>query len=389
MKLKHSFFIACLSITPLFAQQADSKAAAPKSATPSDNNNPTTPPPVKDRDNGESSRHHHRNIHGMPNARDNPTAKTEEMKPVPYIGVMTREVSPELRTQFSLQEGFGLVVEEVMPDSPAARAGVKVHDILVKFEDQQLVSMEQLKLLVRSKHKGDSASLTLITLGKEKQLPLVLGEHLMAITHGHAQPSFPGWPHTSMPFMNGNFNSGMLPGVQNQSREFNEQMERFQKEMREYQQRIQDWARQGSNGLMPQPPMLNMPGFFGQPQRGSPRVSGGVQMQPMAPGGSTRRFNFSESHAATNITRRDDSGEYTLKTEDGKTTFTARPSNGKEQSWPVNNDAERNAVPQEFRDKLRMMDSANSGGAAQPPPASGGVNQTPHPAKNSKSATSA
>ena len=83
-----------------------------------------------------------------------------QQKPVAYIGVLTREVPPELRSQLSLPEGFGLLVEEVMPDSPAQHAGLKVYDLLVKFEDQQLVSMEQLMLLVRVKKKGDVVNLT-------------------------------------------------------------------------------------------------------------------------------------------------------------------------------------------------------------------------------------
>jgi hypothetical protein len=251
------------------------------------------------------------------------------------------------------------MVDEVMPDSPAQHAGIKTHDILLKFEDQQLVNMEQLMLLVRAKKKGDVVNLTVISGGQEKQVSVTLGEHLM--------PAMQPRPHQ------------------------NEQMQRFQKEMQDYQQRIQDWARQGNNGAMPQPPAFNMPGH--QPQGG--KANGGAPMPPPNPaGGNVQQFNFSESHAATNITRRDDSGEYTLKTEDGKTTFTARPNNGKEQSWPVNNDAERNAVPQEFRDKLRMMDGAHSGvhiqiqsdpdgGVVPPPPqpAPGGVNQKPSPPK--------
>ena len=134
--------------------------------------------------------------------------------------------------------------------------------------------------------------------------------------------------------------------------------------------------------------MFNMPGHK---QRGGGHVNGGVQMNPTNPGNgnNAQQFNLSEFTAATNITRRDDPGEYNTKTEDGKITFIARPNNGNEQSWPVNSDAERNAVPQEFRDKLRMMDGANSGvriqinpgpnggGAPQPQPAPGGVNQKP------------
>jgi hypothetical protein len=84
-----------------------------------------------------------------------------------------------------------------------------------------------------------------------------------------------------------------------------------------------------------------------------------------------------------NVTRRDDAGEYTIKREDGKTTFSVRPKGGKEQSWPVNTEEERIAVPEEFRDKLRMMDGARievrpggEGPARAPAPPQNG-NETP------------
>lgn len=415
MKLKHSFLIACLGAMPLCAQQAEQKIEVQKtektesasgggnasnSVTVTVDSNGVTKTETRTSD-SQNGRRHPFNPPGQPNQPNNPPPQAQNQKPVPYIGVMTREVSPELRAQFNLPEGFGLMVEEVMPDSPAEHAGLKVHDILVKFEDQQLVSMEQLMLLVRSKHKGDTVNLTVITGGKETQVPVVLGEHVMPSMPQHQQPNFGGgWPHGGRPFMNnGGFGGGDLRNLQNQSREFNEQMERFQREMREYQERIQDWARQGSQGIMPQPPMFNVPGGGGgnQPQRGGVgHMNGGVQMQPLNPaGGNAQQFNFSESHAAANITRRDDSGEYTIKREDGKTTFIARPNNGQEQSWPINTDAERKAVPEEFRDKLRMMDGPNSNIRIQinpgpdniPQPAPGGTNHLqPAPKNRSTSA---
>lgn len=337
MKTSSPFILTCLGAATLCAQQPQKTEEVKPASSPS--------PAAEIR-----------------RAEKQSTPQTPSQKAVPYIGVMTREVSPELRAQFSLPEGFGLIVDEVMPDSPAQRAGLKVHDILVKFENQRLVSMEQLMLLTRSCHQGDSVALTIITGGKETQTSVVVGEHLVA----DAPHPSTGWPHVIMPFMNPrSFGSSNFPNLQNQSREFNEQMQRFQKEMGEYQQRIQDWARQGSNGLMPQPPAFNLPGVGESPQRrGRTGIDFHVKNRPSA---DTHRFNSTESHAASSISRRDDSGEYSIRRQDGKATFTARPHNGKEQSWPINSEAERDAVPQEYREKLRMIDSARENIPCPPP----------------------
>jgi hypothetical protein len=398
MKLKHSLLIACLSAAPVCAQQAEQNAEVRKieKSESSSTGDASATATVTVDVNGvrKTETRTSRPGRNQPPPGNPPGQPPQDPKPVTYIGVMTRDVSPELRSQFSLPEGFGIMVDEVMPDSPAQHAGIKTHDILLKFEDQQLVNMEQLMLLVRAKKKGDVVNITLISGGQEKQVPVTLGEHVMpAVQHGR-HPNFAGMPQNGVFFFNGDPAQGGMHGFQKQGQEMNAQMQRFQKEMKEYQQRIQDWARQNNGAPMPQPPAFNMPGKP-QPQPG--HVNGIIQVQPS--GGNVQQFNFSEAHAATNITRRDDSGEYTLKTEDGKTTFTARPNNGKEQTWPVSNEAERNAVPPEFRDKLRMMDGAQSGihiqihpgpgGAPPPPPAPGGVNQPATPPQNTKPTTSA
>jgi|GEM_PF-715001 len=368
MKLTHSLLIASLGAAPLCAQwvetkpdhgalmlrhlahlcaqQVETKPDTPKpAAAATENANSGAQPDHQPPPNGR--RHFHGN-----------EARQQEQKPVTYIGLLTREVPAELRAQLSLAEGFGLLVDEVIPESPAKAAGLKVYDVLVKFEDQQLVNMEQFMSLVRSKKKGDVVQLGVISGGKETKVPVTLGEHQVESSDHQPRQGYPGWaPPNGLQFFNGNpFQGEAQRGFQNQAHALQERVERFQQEMRENQGRIQDWAKSGNTGPMPQAPQFNLPGagrhrFEHQPDTG---IS-------IPPGTNLQRFNYSKSSSAANTTQRDDSGEYTLKNEDGKKTFIVRPNNGKEQSWPINSDAERQAVPQKFQDKLRLMDGADSG----------------------------
>ena len=394
MKLPRTLLIACLGAAPLCAQQVEPKTDTPKPAATTEDaggnggvKTDSQPAPAP-----SGRRHTHGNAMPQP-----------EQKPVTYIGVLTREVTAELRAQFSLADGFGLLVDEVMPDSPGKAAGLKVYDVLVKFEDQQLVNMDQFMSLVRSKKKGDVVQLDVITGGKEIKVPVTLGEHLVpAGNDHHPHQGYAGWGQPNgMPFSHGEmFRGGEQRGFQHQGNAIREQVERFQQEMREYQQRIQEWSKGGNAGPMPQPPVFKQPGGGHQSRwehhdRG-PQNQTGISIPP---GTNLQRFNFSQSSNAANVTRRDDSGEYSIKNEDGKKTFSARPNNGKEQSWPVNNDAERQAVPQEFRDKLRMMDGAsnsahlefhNAPGANTPgnsAPAGGGEAPAPPPVKAKTTST--
>jgi hypothetical protein len=50
----------------------------------------------------------------------------------PRLGVSVEAVSTALAKQLELPAGVGLLVTEVVPASPAARVGVRAHDVLVK-----------------------------------------------------------------------------------------------------------------------------------------------------------------------------------------------------------------------------------------------------------------
>ena len=94
-------------------------------------------------------------------APDGPGAKIqfppelrEQTEKAGFLGVTASPVSAALRDQLGLTRGMGLVVDFVAKDSPAQAAGLKVHDVLTKFDDQLIVNIEQLAVLVRSKKDG-------------------------------------------------------------------------------------------------------------------------------------------------------------------------------------------------------------------------------------------
>lgn len=92
-----------------------------------------------------------------------------------WLGVGTTPVATVLRDHLEIEEGFGIQIQQVMEDSPAAKAGLSENDILTKFDDQLLISPEHLSLLVRRLEKGDNVTLTLIRKGAEETLDVTLG----------------------------------------------------------------------------------------------------------------------------------------------------------------------------------------------------------------------
>src|SRR5579859_7021468 len=93
-----------------------------------------------------------------------------------WLGISTREASEDLTSQLDLEAGVGLVVTYVGPDSPAAKAGLKKHDVLVQFDDQALVHPAQLRKLVRVHKQGDQVKLTFYRGGKKETASVTLGK---------------------------------------------------------------------------------------------------------------------------------------------------------------------------------------------------------------------
>jgi len=105
-----------------------------------------------------------------------------EAKQVPFIGVVTSPLAEAVRAQTTLSEDVGLSVDVVSPDSPAAKAGLKAHDILAKYDDQILCAAVQLSALVKRTGSGNKATLTVLRGGKELPIEVTVGEHAAQAT---------------------------------------------------------------------------------------------------------------------------------------------------------------------------------------------------------------
>ena len=137
----------------------------------------------------------------------------EKKVPVTFLGVETSEVPSVVSEQLGLARGFGLVVDYIVPDSPAAAAGVQQNDIIKMLNDQILTEPDQLAKLVRSYSEGTNITLTLLRKGKEEKVAVKLVKKEMP-----ERPEFPERfrghrRHSDFPFGNydlGDFGMGNL-----------------------------------------------------------------------------------------------------------------------------------------------------------------------------------
>jgi len=95
------------------------------------------------------------------------------VKPSEYwLGLECYPVEGALRTQLRLPEGQGLVVEDVVPDSPAAEAKVQKHDVLLKAGGKPLATIVDLMAAV-DEAQQKKLTLEIIRQAKPKKIEVV------------------------------------------------------------------------------------------------------------------------------------------------------------------------------------------------------------------------
>jgi serine protease Do len=86
-----------------------------------------------------------------------------------WIGVAIHQVDEEILSIFNLQKLAGVLVTEVISNSPAENAGVRVGDIILKFNKQEITDIKLLPKLVSQSKVNEDAILT-IARGSETLL---------------------------------------------------------------------------------------------------------------------------------------------------------------------------------------------------------------------------
>jgi len=93
-----------------------------------------------------------------------------------YIGVRPVEMTPELRTHFGAPEDAGVFVGKVEADSPAAKAGLQVGDIVTSADGEKVGGRRDLVRTIRRKKEGDTVQLEVVRDRASKTFTVTVAE---------------------------------------------------------------------------------------------------------------------------------------------------------------------------------------------------------------------
>jgi serine protease Do len=91
-----------------------------------------------------------------------------------YMGIGISDVTPENAKFFHVQNNEGAVISQVEDGAPAAKAGLKVGDVITEIDGQKVSDASQLQIEVGQKQPGTTIKLQVLRDGNNVNLPVTL-----------------------------------------------------------------------------------------------------------------------------------------------------------------------------------------------------------------------
>jgi serine protease Do len=91
-----------------------------------------------------------------------------------HIGIGIADVTPENAKFFDESNASGGVVTQVEPDSPGAKAGLQIGDVITEIDNQKVTDAGELQVIVGQKQPGSKIMLKVLRDGKSMSIPVTL-----------------------------------------------------------------------------------------------------------------------------------------------------------------------------------------------------------------------
>jgi Do/DeqQ family serine protease len=93
-----------------------------------------------------------------------------------WLGVSIQQITPELAKQFNVKEEKGVLVTDVVEDSPAEKAGLKRGDVIIEYEGKVVDDPATVRNMVAATAPGKEITLKIIRDGKPMTIKVAIAE---------------------------------------------------------------------------------------------------------------------------------------------------------------------------------------------------------------------
>lgn len=107
-----------------------------------------------------------------------------------WLGVMIEDMTPRLARRMDVKTEEGALINEIVEDSPAEKAGLKEDDIIVEFNGRPIADSDDLRSAVGKTKPGTTVAVTVMRRGEKKtvQAEIAKSSTPQAFAYGFTAP---------------------------------------------------------------------------------------------------------------------------------------------------------------------------------------------------------
>lgn len=94
-----------------------------------------------------------------------------------WLGIEIAEVTPEKAKELKMPRPEGVIVSEVLPDGPSAKAGLQAKDVILEYDGQPVEGTVQFRRLVRETPPGRTVPVEVVRNGHDEKLTVQVGNN--------------------------------------------------------------------------------------------------------------------------------------------------------------------------------------------------------------------
>ncbi|MGQ0720406.1 MAG: Do family serine endopeptidase [Candidatus Eiseniibacteriota bacterium] len=110
-----------------------------------------------------------------------------------YLGILPGPLTRDLADAFDVEEGTGILVNQVLDDTPAAAAGLQSGDIILELNGGRVTDVHKFRLEVADARVGEEIRLVVLREGKQRNVTVVLAERPDAVVASSQETESEVW----------------------------------------------------------------------------------------------------------------------------------------------------------------------------------------------------
>jgi serine protease Do len=102
-----------------------------------------------------------------------------------YLGILGQDLTPDMAELLKLKSKQGVIVATVEKGSPAEKAGLESHDVLLKISGRKIESYDSFRNEVAMLSPGSKVTFLVLRDGNTREITVTLGERPMMTAKGN------------------------------------------------------------------------------------------------------------------------------------------------------------------------------------------------------------